>query len=279
MTEAQAAPNAPLDRAGPALRWRSSWSCSTPRSSTSRCRRSARRWTSPQSNLPWVVNAYVLTFGGFLLLGGRIADLLGRRRVFMAGLVLFALASLAGGLADHRGPADRRPRGAGPRRRDPLARRALDRHHDLPRRRRAQQGARRLGRGRRLRRRRRRAARRRPDRRPGLGVGAVGERADRHRRRRARAGADRREPRPSRDPPLRHRRRGHASPPACRCSSTRSSTPTDAGWGSTQTIGLLALAVALLAAFVAIELRSTAPLVPFRIFRIRTSPAPTWSAC
>src|SRR4051812_23767427 len=52
-----------------------------------------------ESQLPWVVNAYVLTFGGFLLLGGRMADLLGRRRVFMGGLVLFALASLAGGLA------------------------------------------------------------------------------------------------------------------------------------------------------------------------------------
>src|SRR3954462_14999125 len=52
-----------------------------------------------QDNLSWVVNAYVLTFGGFLLLGGRMADLLGRRRVFMGGLVLFALASLAGGLA------------------------------------------------------------------------------------------------------------------------------------------------------------------------------------
>src|SRR5437763_1878675 len=52
-----------------------------------------------ESNLPWVVNAYVLTFGGFLLLGGRMADLLGRRVVFMSGLVLFALASLAGGLA------------------------------------------------------------------------------------------------------------------------------------------------------------------------------------
>src|SRR4051795_12534062 len=53
-----------------------------------------------ESSLPWVVNAYVLTFGGFLLLGGRAADLLGRRRVFMFGLVLVALASLAGGLAD-----------------------------------------------------------------------------------------------------------------------------------------------------------------------------------
>ncbi len=56
-----------------------------------------------QANLPWVVNAYVLTFGGFLLLGGRVADLLGRRRVFMGGLILFAFASLAGGLATNEG--------------------------------------------------------------------------------------------------------------------------------------------------------------------------------
>src|SRR4051794_629748 len=52
-----------------------------------------------QDNLSWVVNAYTLFFGGFLLLGGRMADLLGRRRIFMAGLVLFAIASLLGGLA------------------------------------------------------------------------------------------------------------------------------------------------------------------------------------
>jgi EmrB/QacA subfamily drug resistance transporter len=52
-----------------------------------------------QDNLSWIVNAYVLTFGGFLLLGGRTADLLGRRRVFMAGLLLVAVASLAAGFA------------------------------------------------------------------------------------------------------------------------------------------------------------------------------------
>ena len=52
-----------------------------------------------RDNLTWVVNAYTLTFGGFLLLGGRMADLLGRRRMFMLGLVVFSLASLAGGLA------------------------------------------------------------------------------------------------------------------------------------------------------------------------------------
>src|SRR3954453_9043806 len=56
-----------------------------------------------ESSLPWVVNAYVLTFGGVALLGGRLADLLGRRRIFMFGLVLFALASLAGGLASNSG--------------------------------------------------------------------------------------------------------------------------------------------------------------------------------
>jgi EmrB/QacA subfamily drug resistance transporter len=52
------------------------------------------------SDLQWVVNAYTVTFAGFLLLGGRAADLLGRRRVFVSGLVLFALASLGGGLAN-----------------------------------------------------------------------------------------------------------------------------------------------------------------------------------
>src|SRR5207249_1349809 len=55
------------------------------------------------SDLQWVVNAYTLTFGGFLLLGGRAADLFGRRRVFIGGLVLFSLASLAGGLAQSDG--------------------------------------------------------------------------------------------------------------------------------------------------------------------------------
>ncbi|MHB1834353.1 MAG: MFS transporter [Solirubrobacteraceae bacterium] len=52
-----------------------------------------------QADLSWVVNAYTLTFGGFLLLGGRLADLVGRRRMFIGGLVLFSLASLAGGIA------------------------------------------------------------------------------------------------------------------------------------------------------------------------------------
>src|SRR5256885_1621265 len=51
------------------------------------------------TDLQWVVNAYTLTFAGFLLLGGRAADLLGRRRIFIAGLLLFAFPSLLGGLS------------------------------------------------------------------------------------------------------------------------------------------------------------------------------------
>src|SRR5437588_11792059 len=52
-----------------------------------------------QQNLSWVVNAYTLTFGGFLLLGGRLADLLGRRRMFILGLGVFSAASFLGGVA------------------------------------------------------------------------------------------------------------------------------------------------------------------------------------
>jgi EmrB/QacA subfamily drug resistance transporter len=52
-----------------------------------------------QESLQWVVNGYILTYGGFLLLGGRVADLLGRRRILVTGLVVFAGASLVGGLA------------------------------------------------------------------------------------------------------------------------------------------------------------------------------------
>ncbi len=53
-----------------------------------------------ETSLVWVVNAYMLTFGGFLLLGGRLGDLFGHRRIFLVGLTLFTLASLACGLAD-----------------------------------------------------------------------------------------------------------------------------------------------------------------------------------
>jgi EmrB/QacA subfamily drug resistance transporter len=56
-----------------------------------------------EAALAWVVNAYLLTFGGFLLLGGRLGDLYGQRRLFLVGLVLFTLASLACGVASTQG--------------------------------------------------------------------------------------------------------------------------------------------------------------------------------
>src|SRR5256885_16101492 len=56
-----------------------------------------------QTSLAWVVNAYMLTFGGFLLLGGSLGDLYGHRRLFVSGIALFTLASLACGLANSQG--------------------------------------------------------------------------------------------------------------------------------------------------------------------------------
>ena len=224
-----------------------------------------------EANLPWVVNAYVIAFGGFLLLGGRAADLLGRRRVFMAGLSWSRVASLAGRIRRQPGPADRRPRRAGPGRGDHLAGGALDRHHALQGRRRAQQGARRLGRGRRLGRRRRRPPRRHPHRRPRLGVGAVGERAGRA------ASPLALTPRPDPGEPLRvgdaslrRRRRGHRHRrplgPGLRAPRRQ-----QRGLGLDQDRRPAgARRWSLIGAFVAIELRSKAPLVPFRIFRLRT---------
>src|SRR5215471_8357943 len=56
-----------------------------------------------QANLTWIVTGYALAFGGLLLLGGRLGDLYGRRRMFMAGLAVFAIGSLLGGLAGNEG--------------------------------------------------------------------------------------------------------------------------------------------------------------------------------
>src|SRR5207253_4558117 len=63
----------------------------------------ARALSFSQANLQWVITAYAISFGGFLLLGGRAADLLGRRRVFIVGVTLFTLASLVCGLAQSEG--------------------------------------------------------------------------------------------------------------------------------------------------------------------------------
>ena len=177
-----------------------------------------------RDDLSWVVNAYTLTFGGFLLLGGRMADLLGRRRMFMLGLVVFSLASLAGGLAQSEAwlIAARAVQGLGAAIVSPAALSIITTTFADGRR--AQPRARHLGRGRGRRRRRRRAARRDPDQRAELALGAVRQRPDRARRgragaphARARAAAKRPATRstcPARSP----------SPPGWRCSSTPSST-------------------------------------------------------
>jgi EmrB/QacA subfamily drug resistance transporter len=222
-----------------------------------------------QDNLSWVVNAYVLAFGGFLLLGGRMADLLGRRRVFMGGLVLFALASLAGGLASTDGQliAARAVQGLGAAILSPAALSIVTTTF--------RDGA---------------------ERNKALGAwGAV-----------AGSGGAAGVPlggilteyagwewvlwvnvpigliAAALAPRLIAESRQDSGTRAFDFAGGVTVTAglavlvyalveaPDAGWGSTRTIGLLAVAVALLAAFVGVERRSAAPLVPFSIFRIRT---------
>ena len=222
------------------------------------------------ANLQWVINAYTLVFGGFLLLGGRAGDLFGRRRLFLAGVAIFSVASLLNGLATSEDVAGRRPRAAGPRRRARLPRRAVDHHHDVRRGRGADEGARRLERDRRGRRRVRPAARRHPHRPAELGVDLLRQRADRHRHRGARASATcpsraRRTATDSVDLPgavTRHRR-----PVVLVYAIVKAE---DYGWGSARTLGLAAVAVALLVAFVLIERRTKAPLIRLGIFRVRS---------
>jgi len=216
-----------------------------------------------QQNLPWVVNAYVLTFGGFLLLGGRTADLLGRRRVFMAGLLLVAVASLAAGFSTTEGQliAARAAQGLGAAIVSPAALSIVTTIFS--------DGA---------------------ERNRALGVwGAV-----------AGAGgaagvllggiltdglgwewvlwvnvpvslvALALTPRLIAESRVSTEARAFDVAAALSILVYAVVDANSAGWGSSQTIGLLALSVALFAAFVAIELRARKPLVPFSIFRIRT---------
>jgi EmrB/QacA subfamily drug resistance transporter len=222
-----------------------------------------------ESQLPWVVNAYVLTFGGFLLLGGRMADLIGRRSVFMAGLVLFALASLAGGLANTSGQliAARAVQGLGAAILSPAALSIVTTTF--------QDGA---------------------ERNKALGVwGAVAGSG-------GAAGvllggvltdglgwewvlwvnvpigiaAAAIAPTLLAESRSTDERRHFDFAGAVSVTAGLSLLvyalvdANDAGWGSLQTIGLFALSVALLASFVAIERRAASPLMPFRIFRLRT---------
>jgi EmrB/QacA subfamily drug resistance transporter len=222
-----------------------------------------------QENLSWVVNAYVLTFGGFLLLGGRLADLLGRRRVFMGGLLLVAVASLFAGFAATEGQliAARAAQGLGAAIISPSALSIVTTTFS--------DGA---------------------ERNRALGVwGAVAGSG-------GAAGvllggiltdglgwewvlwvnvpvsliALALSPRLIAESRADSETRAFDVAGAVTVTAALSILvyalvdANDAGWGSTQTIGLIALSLSLLAAFVAIELRSAKPLVPFSIFRIRT---------
>jgi EmrB/QacA subfamily drug resistance transporter len=222
-----------------------------------------------EANLPWVVNAYVIAFGGFLLLGGRAADLLGRRRVFMAGLIVVAVASLAAGFAATHGQliATRAAQGLGAAIISPSA---LSIVTTLFR-----DGA---------------------ERNKALGAwGAVAGSA-------GAAGVllggiltsglgwewvlwvnvpvslialaltPGLVPESRSESATRHFDAAGAVSVTAGLSILAYALldASTAGWGSTKVVGLLALSAALIGAFVAIELRSAAPLVPFRIFRLRT---------
>jgi len=222
-----------------------------------------------QDNLSWVINAYILAFGGFLLLGGRLADLLGRRRVFIAGLILFAAASLVGGFAESEEflIAARAVQGLGAALLSPAALSIITTTF--------KDGS---------------------ERNKALGVwGAVAGSG-------GAAGvllggvlteyvgwewvlwvnvpigiiAALLAPRLILESRSEDENRSFDVPGAVTVTGGLAlfvyalvEAP-DAGWGSTQTLGLLGLAIVILAAFVAIELRSEKPLVPFRIFRLRT---------
>ena len=97
----------------------------------------------------WVVTAYALAFGSLLLFGGRLADLIGRKATFLAGLVGFAAASAVGGAAVSFAHAGRGPRLPGRVRRAAGAGRAVAADHDVHRPEGARQGVRRLRRDRR----------------------------------------------------------------------------------------------------------------------------------
>src|SRR5436309_3913007 len=222
-----------------------------------------------EQNLPWVVKAYVIAFGGSLLLGGRAADLLGRRRVFMVGLGVVAVASLAAGFAANQGQllAARAAQGLGAAIISPSALSIVTTLF--------QDGA---------------------ERNKALGAwGAVAGSADA-------AGvllggiltdglgwqwvlwvnvpvaAIALAFTPGLIPESRSESATRHFDAAGAVSITAGLSllayafldASTAGWGSTKIISLLAGSVALIGIFVAIELRSKAPLVPFRIFRLRT---------
>ncbi len=172
------------------------------------------------SSLQWVVNAYTLAFGGFLLLGGRAADFVGRKRLFIAGVIVFTVASALAGLATSSEflIVARALQGLGGAMVSPAALSIVTTTFKDGAG--ADQGAQRLGGDRRRRRGRGPAARRDPHRVPVLGVDLLRQRAGRRSRRCCCRCASS----PSRGsrPPAWTCSARSASPPASRCWSTRS---------------------------------------------------------
>ena len=162
-----------------------------------------------EANLQWIINAYTLVFGGFLLLGGRLGDLLGRKRLFLVGLVIFTFASLMNGLLDSEGMliGFRALQGLGAALISPAALSIISTTFEEGRR--ARQGARGLGRDRDRRRGLRADSRRRARRVVLVAVDLLHQRADRDRRLRALASPRPRVARRAGACELRHRRRGH----------------------------------------------------------------------
>ena len=222
-----------------------------------------------EEDLPWIVNAYVIAFGGFLLLGGRAADLLGRRRIFITGLAVVGIASLAAGFAATQGQliAARAAQGLGAAFVSPAALSIITTLF--------KDGA---------------------ERNKALGAwGAVAGSA-------GAAGvllggiltdglgwewvlwvnvpvaAIALALTPGLIPESRSESATRHYDAAGAVSITAGLSllayalldASSSGWGSTKIVSLLALSAALIGVFVAIELRSKAPLVPFRIFRMRT---------
>ena len=137
------------------------------------------------AGLEWIVTAYSLAFGSLLLLGGRLGDLYGRRRVFITGIAVFSVGSLLGGFATTEWWLLAARARAGRRRRPGRADRAGPDRDDVPHGRAAQQGARRVRRHERRRRRHRPAARRHPDHLRVVALGVLRQRAHRPDRGRA----------------------------------------------------------------------------------------------
>ena len=217
----------------------------------------------------WVINSYLVALGGLLLLAARIGDLAGHRRVFRIGLVVFTLASLAGGLATNGTllVASRAVQGAGAAALAPSSLSLITTTHTEAARRVKALALWSLMGG--AARRSRRGPQRNPDRRARLALGVVRERADRRRavrrfRPRPAPGAPARRARTPARPARRaagHGRRHHLD--------LRLLPRAVGGWTSAPVIGSLIAAPVLLALFVLVETRSPMPLVPLSFFRSR----------